>query len=52
MKPLDVDLLLASGSIEGPYTKPRPVTRSFRRSLGLFWRALGAFLANPKGPML
>ena len=54
MSHLDVDLLLAKGSIAGPYTRPKPVTRTYRvgrrfcRSLGRFLRALRAFLTTTR----
>ena len=33
---LDTDLLLASGAMEGPYTRPRPVTNWLYR-LAMYW---------------
>lgn len=46
-KPLDINLLLSTGAIEGPCRKPHPWRRSF---WGRFFGELRAFLFNSKGP--
>ena len=45
---LDIDQLLATGALSGPYRRARPVTLSL---WGRFRRALRVFF-TPKGPAL
>ncbi len=44
------DLLLSTGAMEGPYTRPHPVTR-WSLALQRFIRALLAFLLAPRADL-
>ena len=46
-QPIDTDQMLATGAIEGPFRRCRPVTR-WRRAARRFFRRLGRFLMAPR----
>lgn len=50
---LDIEQLRASGCVEGPFRRAGayPLAGTVRGCLARLWRALAAFLTNPKGSL-